>query len=152
MLAIPPFVQHSSSLSLLPRSSFRTHFLIHSRLGLVFKVFLSLLFFFLSTRTYLTVMLHFLFIGLCYLAFRLLPSAGLCRRFSLRLPDSAAASALPSLPYLAYLVTSGYWLRTSAPCRDIIAKWRSNSTRGIRRYMGLWAQDMAPVIADMQLI
>ena len=34
-----------------------------------------------------------------------------------------------------------------------IAKWRSNSTRGIRRYMGLWAQDMAPVIiiADMQL-
>ena len=32
-----------------------------------------------------------------------------------------------------------------------IAKWRSNSTRGIRRYMGLWAQDMAPVISDMQL-
>ena len=49
-------------------------------------------------------MLHFLFVGLCYLAFRLLPSAGLCRRFSLRLPDSAAASALPSPPYLAYLV------------------------------------------------
>jgi hypothetical protein len=52
-------------------------------------------------------MLHFLFVGLCYLAFRLLPSAGLCRRFSLRLPDSAAASAPPSLPYLAYLATSG---------------------------------------------
>ena len=32
-----------------------------------------------------------------------------------------------------------------------IAKWRSNSTRGIRRYMGLWAQDMAPVITHMQL-
>ena len=34
-----------------------------------------------------------------------------------------------------------------------IAKWRSNSTRGIRRCMGLctWAQDMAPVISDMQL-
>ena len=32
-----------------------------------------------------------------------------------------------------------------------IAEWRSNSTRGIRRYMGLWAQDMTPVIADMQL-
>ena len=67
-------------------------------------MFLSLLFFFLSTCTYLTVMLHFLFVGLCYLAFRLLPSAGLCRCFSLRLPDSAAASALPSPPYLAYLV------------------------------------------------
>jgi hypothetical protein len=107
MLAIPPFVQHSSSLSLSPRSCFRTHFLIHSRLGLVFKVFFSLLFFFLSTHTYLTLMLHFLFVGLCYLAFRLLPSAGLCRRFSLRLPDSAAASAPPSLPYLAYLATSG---------------------------------------------
>ena len=100
MLAIPPFVQHSSSLSLWPLPAFRTHFWIHSRLGLVFKVFLSLLFFFLSTCTYLTVMLHFLFIGLCYLAFRLLPSAGLCRRFSLRLPDSAAASALPLPAYL----------------------------------------------------
>ena len=115
MLAIPPFVQHSSSLVLLPRSCFRTHFLIHPRLGLVFKVFFSLLFFFLSTHTYLTLMLHVLFVGLCYLAFRLLPSAGLCRRFSLRLPDSAAASALPS-PGLF-----GHWLhllRASAPCRD----------------------------------
>ena len=118
MLATQPFVQHSSSLSLSPLPAFRTHFWIHSRLGLVFKVFLSLLFFFLSTCTYLTVMLHFLFVGLCYLAFRLLPSAGLCRCFSLRPPDSAAASALPSPPYLAYLATSGYWLRTSAPCRD----------------------------------
>ena len=104
MLAIQPFVQHSSSLSLSPLSPFRTHFWMHSKLGLVFKVFFSLLFFFLSTCTYLTVMLHFLFVGLCYLAFRLLPSAGLCRRFSLCLPDSAAASALPSPPYLAYLV------------------------------------------------
>ena len=49
-------------------------------------------------------MLHFLFVGLCYLAFRLIPSAELCRRFSLRLPDSDAASALPLPPYLAYLV------------------------------------------------
>ena len=32
-----------------------------------------------------------------------------------------------------------------------IAKWRSNSTRGRYNVMGLWAQDMAPVIADMQL-
>ena len=30
-----------------------------------------------------------------------------------------------------------------------IAKWQLNSTWG--RYMGMWAQDMAPVIADMQL-
>ena len=85
MLAIQPFVQHSSSLSLSPLPAFRTHFWIHSRLGLVFKVFISLLFFFLSTCTYLTVMLHFLFVGLCHLAFRSLPSAGLCCRFRLLL-------------------------------------------------------------------
>ena len=89
MLAIQPFVQHSSSLSLWPRSSFRTHFWIHSRLGLSLKVFVSLLFFFLSTLTYVTF--------LCLLDSATWPLG----RF--RLPDSAAASAsvcriLPPLP------------------------------------------------------
>ena len=35
------------------------------------------------------------------------------------------------------------WLQT------YIAKWKANSTRG--RYLGKWAQDMRPVLADMEL-
>jgi hypothetical protein len=92
MLAIPPFVQHSSSLSLLPRSCFRTHFLIHPRLGLVFKVFFSLLFFFL-----------YWYISYSNVTFLCLLDSATRPLGRFRLLDSAAASAsvcriLPPLP------------------------------------------------------
>ena len=92
MLATQPFVQHSSSLSLSPLPAFRTHFWIHSRLGLVFKVFLFISLF-LSLYSYISysnvtfLVCWTLLPGLqvapvCWTLSPLQPpSAGLCRRF-----------------------------------------------------------------------
>ena len=50
---------------------------------------------------------------------------------------------------LMFICSHGPKLLKDLDVPAAIAKWKANSTRG--RYLGKWAQDMRPVLADMEL-